>query len=647
MRKTQLLSASTSVAVIITLAALAAGPGFVVPAVASLVGFDSDTWSSPGPQIVEHAGRTCMTGFSYLEGVDLPSGVMEVDLYATGVTSYPGFVFHVADRRNYEHLYVRPHRAGRYPDAVQYAPCVNGISSWQLCNGDGFTSPVELPDNEWVHLRLEFSGDQARLFVGDAQEPALHVKELKRGVSGGSVGLQCPSDGSAYFSNFSYRADDSLAFDPVPAEATPPGTITDWELSQGFSMDRIDLELPPSAQDVEIEWTPVASEPSGLVNVGRYVGRTGSLPDCVFARTTLHSDAQEADGQGSGGREPLRLEFGYSDAVSVFLNGELLFTASNAYRERDATSLGIIGYFDALYLPLQPGENELALIVTESFGGWGLMARDGNAVYEAPSVKKGFEVQGFFTPESIVCDPARGVAYVSNYDIYRRTAMLGGQFLSRISPDGRLLDEQWVGKLAMPTGMLLHDDRLFVVERRALAVIDVESGEVIERHEIPNAAFPNDVAMDSSGRIYVSDTAGNAIHRLVDGESEVWMQGDQISAPNALLVSDFGADKERLLVGNGSDSCLKSVDLGTGEVATVARFREGNIDGIVDDGEGAVLVSHWEGRLYRVHADGRTERLIDTSAGGGKIADFGYDAERGLIFVPTFFGDEVTSYSIR
>ena len=42
---------------------------------------------------------------------------------------------------------------------------------------------------------------------------------------------------------------------------------------------------------------------------------------------------------------------------------------------RDYRFLGSIGYWDRLYLPLVPGENELVLAVSENFGGWGLQAR--------------------------------------------------------------------------------------------------------------------------------------------------------------------------------------------------------------------------------------------------------------------------------
>ena len=42
---------------------------------------------------------------------------------------------------------------------------------------------------------------------------------------------------------------------------------------------------------------------------------------------------------------------------------------------RDYRYLGTIGYFDEVFLPLEPGKNELWFAVGENFGGWGLEAR--------------------------------------------------------------------------------------------------------------------------------------------------------------------------------------------------------------------------------------------------------------------------------
>lgn len=627
-RSPRTLAACTLVALACALPPLEAG------AQGGAIDFDSDRWVKRNADVVEHAGRPSLAGFAYLDGVEFTNGVVEVDVAVpdSDVRSYPGIVFRVQSERDYERLYVRPHRTPLYPDAIQYTPVMNGIAGWQLYNGDGYTAATVIPEGEWIHLRLEVGGERARLFLGDADEPALVIHRLKHGVSTGSVGVMGPSDGTAYFSNFTYREDDNLAFDPMPEADMPPGTVTEWDISQAFTLGDVDLEAPPSGQDgLTIEWRPVEPEQSGLVDVARYTGRIGREPDCVFARTTLN---------GSEG-EVVRLEFGYSDAISVFLNGEPLFTGSSAYTQRDPSFLGIIGYFDAVYLPLDEGENDLSLIVTESFGGWGFMCRDGNAVFLADGVSGAWEAAGLLTPESVVHDPQRGVLYVSNFDGYGRAGPAGAQYISRIALSGEVVDPQWITGLAMPTGMAVSGGTLYVVERGSLVEIDIGSAEIVARHRVPDARFPNDVAVDEDGRVYVSDSAASVIYRLADGAFEAWVTGGEISNPNALLV--WGG---ALLVGNTGDRRLKSVDLETGEVSTVAEFPPGNIDGIRTDERGDYLVSHWEGRVYRVDPAGKVERILDTTVAGENCADFEYVADERLLVAPTFRGDRVAAYRL-
>ena len=55
--------------------------------------------------------------------------------------------------------------------------------------------------------------------------------------------------------------------------------------------------------------------------------------------------------------------------------GRLLYRGDDTYLSRDYRFLGSIGYFDALYLPLIQGENELLLAVSEDLGGWGVQAK--------------------------------------------------------------------------------------------------------------------------------------------------------------------------------------------------------------------------------------------------------------------------------
>jgi hypothetical protein len=72
----------------------------------------------------------------------------------------------------------------------------------------------------------------------------------------------------------------------------------------------------------------------------------------------------------------MKLVFAYSDRVHVFVNGRLLFAGDSAFQARDPSFLGIASLGpDAIYVELRPGPNEIVLVVSEKFGGWGFAAR--------------------------------------------------------------------------------------------------------------------------------------------------------------------------------------------------------------------------------------------------------------------------------
>jgi hypothetical protein len=86
----------------------------------------------------------------------------------------------------------------------------------------------------------------------------------------------------------------------------------------------------------------------------------------VYARAVITSDREQVK----------KLYVGYSDDVSVFLNGKILFRGRSAQNFRDPAFLGIINpENDAVYLPLRKGSNELMLAVSELGGGWGFICR--------------------------------------------------------------------------------------------------------------------------------------------------------------------------------------------------------------------------------------------------------------------------------
>lgn len=85
-----------------------------------------------------------------------------------------------------------------------------------------------------------------------------------------------------------------------------------------------------------------------------------------------------------------------------------------------------------------------------------------------------------------------------------------------------------------------------------------------------------------------------------------------------------------------------SVDLNTKAITTIVRFGEGIMDGIKVDQRGNYLISHYEGRIYRVTPDGQFTNLLYVQA--KRCADFDYIADKGLLIIPTLEANEIIGY---
>lgn len=596
--------------------------------------FDAARWDLAGAVVEEHLGRPSLMGTAFLRDVSFHDGVVEVDVAVTGARSYPGILFRVASPREFERVYLRPHRAGPagYPDAVQYVPGFNGVDGWQLYNGDGFTAAATLPPGQWIRLRLEVKGTQARLFVGDAPRPALEIRDLKRGTGAGTLGLSGPRDGSARFSSFRFRADDSLPFEPPPRVEPAPGLVTRWRLSSPFPARLVDPDRDPASQSLPpLGWTEVAADATGLVDVARHHGRLGPEPDAVLARTTIRSEKDELR----------RFRFGYSDEVTLFLGGRPLFRGDSTYRLRDASFLGIVGLHDSVWLPLRKGENELTLLLVENMGGWGFLLQDASAVFRAPGVTEAWRTEPLFAvPETVVRDPATGALFVSGWDGFHPSPQDGKQVISKLSADGTVTAARWAEGLRNPVGLAVRGGLLYAVESGGLAVLEVATGKLVRKIAMPGAGL-NDVAVADDGTVYVSDFRADTVFRVRDDVAEAWLKGPEIGRPNGLHL-----DGGRLLVGNNADGCVKSVDVATREVRTLARLGAGTIDGIEKDADGNLLVSHNEGRLFRISPDGQVTRLLDTTVLGLPCANFAWIEESRLAVCPAFTESRIVAWRI-
>lgn len=334
----------------------------------------------------------------------------------------------------------------------------------------------------------------------------------------------------------------------------------------------------------------------------------------------------------------MKLQFGYSDIVSIFCNGRLAFRGSNVFQSRDPFFQGRVGLFDAVYLPLTEGSNEILLVLAESMGGWGFMCRDGDAVFMDEGLTKLWELSGTFSwPETVLYDMRRDVLYVSN--LYTD----GTQFLSKVNPDGRMEAREWVKGLNRPTGMVLQDDKIFVVERADIAEIDIPSGQIVKRHPVPSPGFLNDIAADGKGVLYISDSQKGQILKFQGGEISTWMSGGEFAGVNGLHFLSG-----QLYAGFSSDASLRTIDPQSGEIRTVSRLDRGAIvDGVESDTEGNLLVSDYNGKIYRVGQTGRTKLLLDSTAPGHFCANFAYVPGKEILVVPSLNDNRVIAYRLN
>ena len=360
------------------LASAAAAETVSVPA-------DSPRWTLEGKaSVAEHQGRKCLLldgGAATLNDFEMRDGVVDVDVSTPASRGFFGIQFRVTpDGQDSEWVYLRQHKSGA-SDAMQYTPVLKTGLNWQIYNGPGFTGAVDIPRNEWFHLRLVVTGAQAKLYVSDLEKPALVMDDLKSGIQKGQLALAVLT-GATYFSNFEARTTPDAPWErrlpPMPA-----GTLTKWSVSPSLDALARDLEKPLSKGESDgMTWQNVEAEPPGFVVLYRYreaphpkVSFAGDFSKrlepqpgskVVYARTTIDSDREQVK----------KLSFGYSDEVSIFLNGRILFRGRSAQYFRDPAFLGIVSpEDDAVYLPLKKGSNELVLAVSELGGGWGFIAR--------------------------------------------------------------------------------------------------------------------------------------------------------------------------------------------------------------------------------------------------------------------------------
>jgi len=246
--------------------------------------------------------------------------------------------------------------------------------------------------------------------------------------------------------------------------------------------------------------------------------------------------------------------------------------------------------------------------------------------------------KSMLTCESIYFDSERSLIYVSNINGQPLEKNEKG-FISQLSPDGEVLIEKWIGGLNAPKGMGVFADKLYVTDIDQVIEIDIVKGEISTRYPAEGSQFLNDISIDKSGNVYVSDMNANKIYRISEGVIQVWLESELFESPNGLFV-----EGGYLLIGIAG-SVLKA-DIQTKELSVFIQ-NTGGIDGIVPDGKGNYLISDWQGHVSLINPVKAKLQLLDTTPENMNAADIEFVISKKMLLVPTFFDNRVMAYTLE
>lgn len=243
----------------------------------------------------------------------------------------------------------------------------------------------------------------------------------------------------------------------------------------------------------------------------------------------------------------------------------------------------------------------------------------------------------FTTAESAIYDAATNVIYVSNID-GEPWEEDGQGSIGKLALDGTVIDAKWVEGLHCPKGLGIVGGKLYVTDSKQLVEIDIASGDIITKYDVPGCEGLNDVTTTEDGTVYFTDSRKGAAHMLKDGIVSTIIDG--LGGSNGILVED-----DRLLLATWADSSLNEYKFDDQSFNVLATDLP-QPDGIEAVGDGGYLVSTWSGMINYVHPDGSADLLLNTSIDEIGTADIDYVQDKNLLLIPTFFKNTVSAYRL-
>jgi hypothetical protein len=307
------------------------------------------------------------SGNAVLKDVMFSNGAIEFDVNTIG-RGMPGIAFRQQDEGNFELLYLRPDpNCPAFRACIQYAPQTHGVLLWDFF--PQYENRAPLRENGWNHIKMVVSGKRMNVFVNDAASPTLQVGRLEGNAMKGGLRLQGPGA----FANMVITPDAVEGLSPEPAPDPldgDSGVVRNWSLSTFSALPNGKEPAYNEMPRVSQEWKTISAEHNGLVNISREYGRPLPQPSraVTWLKTTITSETKQAK----------KVDIGWTREVWAFVNGKLVYADKNLFEQEEARKFpdGRCSLENGAFtLPLEKGDNEVAIAIANNFFAWGLMLR--------------------------------------------------------------------------------------------------------------------------------------------------------------------------------------------------------------------------------------------------------------------------------
>ena len=226
-------------------------------------------------------------------------------------------------------------------------------------------------------------------------------------------------------------------------------------------------------------------------------------------------------------------------------------------------------------------------------------------------------------------------------------------WVSKLAADGSMIDSRWATDLRHPMGMRVSGKRLWINNTTEIVGLNLDNPNDRIVHPIDGAISLNDLATDSSGHAYLSDTMNSRVVRvdLATGENSTYIstlpsspngvlvQGDRLYIASWGVMSDRPEERAEWITKTAGDLYWVSLKDSTKSRHIIVP-ELGNLDGVEIDQKGNIYVSDWEsGKLYKISSG--TKTVVSLGQYGQGLADIGLNSLTGELALPVMLSSEV------